>query len=159
MRSIGRFVIIGLFFASLLSLLPAQHTPDFDFQRLTGNWYKKDGKGTEMEHWSTQSHTGFTGFGAQIKGTDTLITEELRIFKNDGKWQYEAKVKNQNQGEPVRFTLTQSGRNDFTFENPEHDFPQKIRYTFKKEGMRVALYGPSPKGKAITYFIDFIKQP
>jgi hypothetical protein len=158
MPAFSRYFFSIVVWASLIAVLPAQQLHDFDFHRLKGNWIKKSTSGTEIEHWE-ENNEGFTGYGAKIQNADTLITEALRIFKHNGVWQYEAKVKNQNQGAPVLFTLTQSGRNGFTFENPEHDFPQKIRYTFKKEGMRVALYGPSPKGKAITYFIDFKKQP
>lgn len=140
--------------ACLIAALPAQRLPDFDFHRLKGNWIKKSTSGFEIEHWEVNNEA-FTGYGAKIQNADTLITETLRIFKQDGVWLYEAKVKNQNQGEPVLFTLNQSGRNQFTFENPKHDFPRKIRYSFRKEGMRVALYGPSPKGRAIAYYIDF----
>jgi hypothetical protein len=38
-------------------------------------------------------------------------------------------VKDQNAGLPVAFTLTQASENRLVFENPAHDFPQKITYT------------------------------
>ena len=135
--------------------LVAQNTVSFDFSQLSGTWVKQHTSSPQIEHWQSQPDGSFTGFGADVKGIDTVVTEDLRIFHANGTWQYEAKVKNQNNGKPIVFALQNANRKKCTFSNPAHDFPQKIQYSLKKSGLRVALYGPSPMGKSITYFIDF----
>jgi Domain of unknown function (DUF6265) len=46
------------------------------------------------------------------------------------------------------FNLTSLTDNTVVFENPEHDFPQKISYTLKPDGTLLAtIEGPAPDGK------------
>ena len=42
---------------------------------------------------------------------------------------YTATVKGQNNDKPVAFKLTTTTENQVVFENPKHDYPQKISYT------------------------------
>jgi hypothetical protein len=46
-------------------------------------------------------------------------------------------VKDQNEGEPIRFALTELSEDEMKFENPEHDSPQVILY--RKEGDNALL--------------------
>lgn len=81
-----------------------------------------------------------------LKGTDTLFAEKVEIKYGKLK-QYIPQVNNQNGGEPVVFTITQSDDSSFTAENPEHDFPQLIHYQLRKDSLIAYIEGKNKAGK------------
>ncbi|MFO7670115.1 MAG: hypothetical protein R6W31_10690 [Bacteroidales bacterium] len=62
-----------------------------------------------------------------LTGEVVTIIEYLDITRNDDEIVYTATVPEQNQGNGIHFIQTRSD-GTFTFENPDHDFPQKIDY-------------------------------
>ena len=65
--------------------------------------------------------------------------EFLRVELRDGVPTYVA----QPQGAPpVAFKLTQSSASSARFENPTHDFPQRIEYRRSGPAMRAEIAGP-----------------
>ena len=51
------------------------------------------------------------------------------IEERNGEVYYVPTVKTQNAGKAVEFKMTYSTDKEWVFENPQHDFPQKITYT------------------------------
>ena len=72
---------------------------------------------------------------------DRTEFEFLRIERAAGNVDYVA----QRSGRPpTRFRLTESSATNADFANPEHDFPQRIRYTREGDLLRAELFGGNP---------------
>lgn len=95
---------------------------------LIGEWHYVNKEEHFTELWERESDTSFTGFGCFLKGKDTVSSESLRLVQRGDDLLYIPTVKGQNNDRPVVFKLTDTAENQLLFENPAHDFPQKIRY-------------------------------
>lgn len=97
---------------------------------LEGTWQRSTPDGIAYESWKVKSRHLMLGEGYATKGGGKQVLENLRLFVEDGKTVYEATVPDQNDGKPVHFLLTRSDPQQglFVFENPAHDFPQRISY-------------------------------
>ncbi|MFL5751792.1 MAG: DUF6265 family protein [Bacteroidia bacterium] len=95
---------------------------------LLGNWENLSPEGNSYERWKKISDTQYGGIGFVMVNTDTVFFERLQIEERSDGLYYIPIVKDQNNSEPVPFKLTASANGVFLFENPGHDFPQKIRY-------------------------------
>ncbi len=105
---------------------------------ILGTWENKNENGVMTETWSQMEDSALTGIVTAtyffkddsmkepVLKTDTL--ETIRIEQFWGKLSYIPAVKDQNNGLPVKFKMTFCSAESFVFENPEHDFPQKITY-------------------------------
>lgn len=96
---------------------------------LEGFWMSDPLEGGLREQWTVKSDQLMLGKGFTMEKGDTTFFENLRIFRERNAIYYGASVPTQNNGRMVMFELTSSGNQKFVFENPEHDFPQKIIYT------------------------------
>lgn len=114
-------------FLLFLPILPAQNPWD-GLQQLAGTWNRSGS--FDYETWTVESPAALVGEGyEQAPGAEKHITEYLRLERqDDGNIVYKALVPNQNNGAVVEFPLTFFSGNSWTFENPAHDFPQKIVY-------------------------------
>lgn len=99
---------------------------------LIGNWENKLPEGTLSESWEKQDDSTFVGHSYFIKEKDTLSFESIELLQKGEDLFYVPTVKGQNNDKPVTFKLTTATTMTFTFENPSHDYPQKIVY--KKSG-------------------------
>ena len=96
---------------------------------LLGIWESKTPRGSIYESWVKTGEHEFAGKSYVIQGEDTIVFETIRIIQEGENLIYIPKVKNQNEGQPVRFPSTFTSKEKLVFENPEHDFPQVISYT------------------------------
>ena len=114
---------------------------------LIGTWKNQSAKTLDIETWNKLNDSTYQGRSYSLAGTDTVSSEHIRIEQHAGKLYYIPTVKNQNNGKAVTFTLTSSTNNQLVFENPEHDFPQKIAYTqINKDSLLTEISG-TRKGK------------
>ena len=91
---------------------------------------KTEGK-QRIEIWTKKDSNTLSGSGLKVNGQDTIILENLILsYKDDAYW-YIPTVPDQNDGQPVPFKMTKYDALEVTFENPEHDFPQRIVYSLK----------------------------
>lgn len=99
---------------------------------LEGTWQRSTKSGLAYETWEIEKPNLMLGKGYEGTGAETTVQETLRLFVEEGKIIYEATVPDQNEGKPVRFPLvkTSSDGKAFIFENPAHDFPQRLVYHF-----------------------------
>lgn len=95
-----------------------------------GSWVTKTKKGFICERWQKISDTELRDQGFKVSGNDTTLVETVQLIEKDEQIYYIPTVKNQNDGKPVLFRLTEVKGNQFTFSNPEHDYPQFIVYDF-----------------------------
>ncbi|MEI6347861.1 MAG: DUF6265 family protein [Bacteroidota bacterium] len=95
---------------------------------LIGVWENKSPEGIATEIWVKQNDTAYYGTSYFVIGKDTVSSETISLTQVGKDLFYIPTVKNQNNGKAVKFTLTTLSDNQLVFENPKHDFPQKISY-------------------------------
>jgi hypothetical protein len=128
---------------------------------LTGHWMMEGKKGNTFEEWKIVDDTRMEGKSFKVFKKDTSVRQDLQIVMEGGELYYIATVKDQSNGEPVRFKMTDGNRRHMDFENQEHDFPKQIKYQWKQnDHYEVEISGPlkpgSKKNKVILF--SFKKQ-
>lgn len=120
-----------IFFVLLFALVGGSKGSDpiDNFTWLQGTWEmkKKDGS-SRLEIWKYKDENTLSGRGLITMKTDTSTLESLEIVFRDDHFWYIPVVADQNDGQPIPFKLIKQKGFDFTFENPDHDFPQRIVY-------------------------------
>lgn len=115
-----RKLVFLLFCIGLISCAKEElKKPDF----LVGYWNRTNNNPGSLtyEIWDTD----FTGIGFTMQQSDTVFKEILSIVKiNDT---LVLKVEGVNET-PTLFKFTEQSETSFTCENPENEFPKKIRY-------------------------------
>jgi uncharacterized protein YciI len=111
---------------------------------LQGTW-KMENRDV-YEHWDTINEHSMKGFAYKMDNGQMLISEYLDLSQTNNEITYTATVLTQNQGRGISFQLTRSGA-VWVFENPMHDFPQKITYSQRSENsIFVEVSGSGEKG-------------
>jgi len=115
--------------------------------KLEGTWEMQTKKGKLYEVWTKQDAHLLQSRSFRVNGTDTLLQETVALALRDGDIFYTPTVPNQNEGQPVPFKLTKVEGRSYYFENPQHDFPQRIIYDLKsKQNLEVRIDGNTPRG-------------
>jgi len=114
---------------------------------LIGTWENKTQKGSIYETWTKTGNNEFSGKSYSIKDKDTIVFENIRLVQENRKLFYIPTVKNQNDGQPVRFAAKTISENQLVFENPQHDFPQIITYTKINSDSLIAEISGTMKGQ------------
>ena len=117
-----------------------------------GKW-QIEGK-EAFEEWTMINTDSLSGKGFKMIGGNKIISEYLAIYKQGSDFYYSARVPNQNQGAAILFKWKETDDSCECFENPEHDFPQRIRYCFGENGT-LSAYVSDLDGKGFT--INFNK--
>ena len=92
---------------------------------MLGQWKSQTGEEIIVEYWHKTADTLFHGETWFIDAGDTIASEQLKIVARGNDIIYVAAPS----GQPVtEFKLAQLKNNEALFENPGHDFPQKIVY-------------------------------
>ena len=103
--------------------------PNLVFNDLIGTW-KMEGE-EQYEKWTKNSDGTYSSTVFTVNENDTVITEKVKIYQRDGKWDFETIVKEQNNGKPIDFLSEILNDSTVQFENANHDFPKLINYTLK----------------------------
>lgn len=114
---------------------------------LVGEWEINLDRGTAIEIWEKANDSVYAGRSFFISGKDTIPGETVNLEQTGDGLFYIPTVKDQNKGEAVRFTLTSSRDRELIFENPAHDFPQKISYAQISKDSLLAEVSGMIKGK------------
>ena len=108
---------------------PAPAQPDLDW--LSGYWLTCDGGVEVSETWSQRR--GGIMLGSSITfGDDSFGWEQTRIEASEDGLTFHALPRGQ---PPAEFRLIRGGPGEAVFENPAHDFPQRVIY--RREGDRL----------------------
>jgi Domain of unknown function (DUF6265) len=128
----------GVLMSTLLSicLYAAKATaPVNDLNWLSGTWkLEADGKIVE-EHWTTPGGGAMLGISRTIKNGKMVEFEFLRIEQREDSMVYIAQPQG---GPPTEFRLDSAKATEVVFANPQHDFPQRIRYRHNPDGSLTA---------------------
>ena len=121
---------------------------------LSGCWERRGQRGVTEEQWARPAGGTMIGFSRSVRRVaerdSTTEYEFLRVFARDGKLVYAALPSGQRYSE---FTETSATDSAIVFENPQHDFPQRIRYTRRGADSIVARVDGTIQGR--TRAIDF----
>lgn len=125
-----------LFFLTLLVSSCSDSPSDqiVSLKKLEGTW-ESMGNVLFYEQWEIIDDTTMRGLGFSVNNNDTVYNEQLYIQKDDNSVNYIAIVWKQNNAEPVLFQLIKSDDDYFVFENPLHDYPNRIIYDFKSDSV------------------------
>jgi hypothetical protein len=117
--------VAAFIFLFLIGCMPNQP----NFNPFVGTWMALDS--TVIEEWNFDS-TIYTGKSVALKGGDSVLLENISIRRVGKSYFYIPQVIDQNNGEEIFFKLISFTSNSFVFENPNHDFPQRISYEFEE---------------------------
>ena len=121
---------------------------------LVGNWKGRVESDNIYEQWSKKTDNTLQGHGYIISGKslgqesqelDTLFSERMEIVARNG--EITLAVRMAGQAETV-FTATELTPGRAVFENPEHDFPNRIIYAQPTDGSLTATIEGKLNGKA-----------
>src|SRR5690606_30836264 len=98
---------------------------------LVGNWRSAQSGQIIEERWLTPAGGAMLGVSRTLKGGAMTGFEFMRLVEREDSLVYIAQP---NGRPPVEFTLARMTENSVTFENPEHDFPRVITYTWRDDG-------------------------
>jgi hypothetical protein len=104
---------------------------------MTGAWVRSDGDKWADEYWTPPRAGVMIGASRSGKGETLQFWEHMRIVREaDGKFAFWAIAGDQ---KPVRFVAVKMSAAEIVFENPEHDFPQRIRYWREGEELKARI--------------------
>ncbi len=113
-----------------------------------GEWGNKSAEGELTERWKKQNDSVFHGESYFVVGSkDTVFAEHVQMEEANGKLAYTVTVPGQNNEKPVRFEMTSGDDRQIIFENPKHDYPNKIVYNKVGSDSLVAEIFGIQKGK------------
>ena len=103
---------------------------DHPLSWMSGCWENADGDYREI--WSAPDHGYLFGYALSLQGEDVIFFEQSRI---DPGARYTFNAYPAGKG-PSPFPEIERGKTYIVFANPEHDYPQRIRYA--REGDRMS---------------------
>ncbi len=115
---------------------------------MIGQWQNSSPQGVLSENWKQENDSMFSGESFFVVGKDTLFSEAIQIIQEKDELFYIPTVPDQNNGLPVRFKLTTESDSILVFENPDHDFPQRIKYMRIGKDSIVAEISGQSKGES-----------
>jgi hypothetical protein len=119
---------------------------------LVGTWQRQASHGTLYEKWTKVSDRTYEGDGFLVQNGDTTVTEYLRLEQFGEEVYYTARVPHNTYPVPFKLVLVEGKR--CVFENPDHDFPQRIVYTrLPDERLQARIEGLQNGKQRATDFI------
>lgn len=125
---------------------------------LIGNWENKSPDGLLTENWQKVNDSTFSATSYFIKGKDTLHFEKIVLSQKGEKLTYSATVNGQNNDKAIDFPSTSETATKLVFENPQHDYPQKITYTKGANNTLTAEVTGKLQGKLTTERFIMVKK-
>jgi hypothetical protein len=99
---------------------------------MAGCWAAEKGDAGSVEHWLPPAGGTMLGVSRTVKNGQTVEFEFMQLRVNSaGKLVFIANPSGQKQ---TTFVASSVGQDSVTFENPQHDFPQKVIYRLEPGG-------------------------
>jgi hypothetical protein len=161
MKTIKLSLLVAVAIACLTS---CQNKSEHKFEKLkkmdwlVGNWEQKLPDGIISETWKKENDSTFSGQSFFIKEKDTIHLESIVLTQKQDDLLYIPTVSGQNNNEPVTFTMMSDAENAFTFENPAHDYPQKITYKKINDTNLLASISGKQQGKESKESYPMVKK-
>jgi hypothetical protein len=106
---------------------------------LSGSWAGVTDGARVEEHWSVPAGGTMIGMNRTVVGGRTVFYEYLRIEAGTDGIAYLASPRGRHP--PTAFALAAMGERHVAFENPDHDFPQRILYARDGDTLRASIEG------------------
>jgi len=129
-----RTILLALCLASA-SIAGAQTASIKDVAWLQGCWEQRDGDRLVEERWMLPRAGSMLGVGRTTRGEKLIEHEFVVLTERDGRLAYEAHPSGQATATFVSKPI--SGR-EVVFEDPTHDFPQRVGYRSTGPGQLLA---------------------
>jgi hypothetical protein len=126
----------------LLALAPAQDASALSW--LAGCWRGDSSSRIVDEIWMAPSGDGMLGMGRTVAGGRIVDHEFMQIRVQDGRLVFIAKPARQAE---ATFTASTAGPKEVVFENPDHDFPQRVIYRLRDDGSLLARIEGTENGQ------------
>lgn len=103
---------------------------------LIGNWIRTNNKPEHItyETWKAD----FTGFGITLRGKDTVSYENIKIIERDNKLFVDVITKGE--AKFTSFKIVEVTDTHFQAENPNNEFPKKIKYWLNGEKLNAKVW-------------------
>lgn len=116
-----------------------------DLEWLAGCWSGGSGTRSTIEQWMKPSGKTMLGMSRTVANGKTVEYEFLRVHEeSNGDIFYTAIPSGQQE---ASFKLVKLEKHMAVFENPEHDFPQRVIYKLEDDGSLKARIEGESKGK------------
>jgi uncharacterized protein DUF6265 len=118
---------------------------------IAGCWASDDGKERIEETWMKPAGHSMIGMSRTVAGGKTVSAEHIQIREANGQVAYIVSIAMG--AKPVVFKLVKSSDNEATFENLQHDFPQRIIY--RRESADTLFARIEGQEKGVNKAMDF----
>lgn len=115
---------------------------------MTGDWAGPSGAATVEERWAAAAGGAMLAVSRTTRTGTMSAFEFLCMAERNGSLVYTARP---NGDAPTDFTLTHIDADSATFENPEHDFPKRIRYVKRTDGSMAATISGAAGQRPTTF--------
>lgn len=115
-----------------------------DLSWLSGCWEGRQRDAVVEEIWSKPAGQSMLGLGRTVKGDRTVSFEFMQLREENGTLVFLPQPQG---GTRVPFPLKAFSGGKATFENKEHDFPQRVIYERKGPGLLLASIEGTYKGR------------
>ncbi len=109
-----------------------------DFSWLSGKWSGMQDETQFSEIWKSAEGNSMSGRGIAIANNDTVFSENIRLEQRGDDLFYTVNVSGE---DGVDFKFSGYKNDSAVFENPEHDFPQRIVYFHKGDELYACIDG------------------
>lgn len=113
---------------------------------LLGSWENNSEEGKMSETWVEDHENAYSAKTYFSIGKDTVFRELSRLEETGSNLQCVISIEGENDEKPVTFKMTKQSEQNLVFENPKHNFPNKITYQHKGDSVIAEISGMQ-KGK------------
>lgn len=124
---------------------------------LQGSWKMMNKDGAMFENWKKVNDDLLRGHSFVLSGTDTVFSETIELVQKGNELFYNVTVRDQNEGKAISFKFTEVMQGEYVFENPLHDFPQRIIYKHPQPDFLCARIEGFVDGKNRKEDFNFVK--
>lgn len=146
MRTYAKLIFVLIVFALLAPMNSSaqQKTTLEDLAWLAGCWENNRGNRQAEEVWLKPKGGMMLGLGRTIVNGKATEFESMRIHEDKGELFFTAKPSGQSESS---FKLISYSDGKAVFENPQHDFPQRVIYSKQPDGSLLARIEGEMKGQ------------
>jgi hypothetical protein len=154
LRDIGRLTAIGLMLSSFGLVADSKPPAPLaaaaainQLSWLAGHWRMEKGGRVVDEHWMAPAGGVMLGMSRTIARGKAIEHEFIQIREGPGGALFFIALPSGRK--EVAFQIVSLSATAAVFENPQHDFPQRISYTLQPDGsLLAAIEGPGTDGQA-----------
>ena len=141
--------VITVFLVLAANTLAQETKPNINnLKWITGCWESNNKNELVTEQWMKPAGNSMLGMSRTVTNSKTTAYEFLRIVQEHSEVFY---IANPSKQQETSFKLIKQTNNEAIFENPTHDFPQRIIYRLKSKTSLVARIEGDNKGKQMGF--------